>query len=62
MPIIGGAHDQALIIRMFNDRDPAGGNAVDARDVPGPKWQTLRANNSEVRLMWANHCFLGSAR
>jgi len=38
-PIIGGHHDQALVIKMFKDGDPAGANAVSARQTLGPDWQ-----------------------
>lgn len=38
-PIIGGTHDQGLIVKMFKDGDPAGANALSAREQLGPKWQ-----------------------
>jgi hypothetical protein len=34
-----GTHDQALAIRMFKDGDPAGANAIPARDILGPEWE-----------------------
>jgi hypothetical protein len=42
-PILGGSHDQTLILRMFRASDPAGANAVDARRVLGPEWQKIVA-------------------
>ena len=41
MPIIAGTHDQALMVKMFRDGDPAGSNAVSARDTLGPQWPEL---------------------
>ncbi len=38
-PIIAGSHDQGLIVKMFKDGDPAGKNALSAREQLGPKWQ-----------------------
>jgi hypothetical protein len=38
-PIIAGTHDQGLIVKMFKDGDPAGQNALSAREQLGPKWQ-----------------------
>jgi hypothetical protein len=38
-PMIG--HDQGLVVKMFRDNDPAGANAVSARDTLGPKWPEL---------------------
>jgi hypothetical protein len=38
-PIIGGSHDQGLIVKMFKDADPKGANAISARATLGPKWQ-----------------------
>jgi hypothetical protein len=38
-PIIGGSHDQQLMVRMFRPSDPGYENAVDARRVLGPEWQ-----------------------
>ena len=37
-PIIGGTHNQGLIVKMFKADDPAGSNAVDARASLGPDW------------------------
>lgn len=42
-PIIAGSHDQQLAIKMFRASDPQGTNAVDARQVLGPDWQTILA-------------------
>lgn len=38
-PIIAGSHNQALVVKMFRDADPAGANAIPARAQLGPKWQ-----------------------
>lgn len=38
-PIVGGSHDQALVVKMFKEGDPAGGNAIPARQTLGPEWQ-----------------------
>lgn len=40
-PIIAGSHDQDLTIKMFREDDPAGANAVSARQVLGPEWQSI---------------------
>ena len=37
-PIIAGTHDQGLVVKMFKDGDPAGANALSAREQLGPKW------------------------
>ena len=38
-PIVGGSHNQALVVKMFKHDDPAGTNAIDARSSLGPDWQ-----------------------
>jgi len=38
-PIVGGSHDQGLVVKMFKDADPKGANAISARATLGPKWQ-----------------------
>jgi hypothetical protein len=38
-PIVGGSHDQGLIVKMIKEGDPAGANALSAREQLGPKWQ-----------------------
>ena len=38
-PIIGGKHNQALVVRMFKDGDPRGANAISARGTLGRDWQ-----------------------
>lgn len=38
-PIYGGSHGQGLLVKMFRDGDPAGANALDARQTLGPDWQ-----------------------
>jgi hypothetical protein len=40
-PIVGGAHDQGLTIKMFKDGDPLGANAVSARQSLGPDWKKV---------------------
>jgi hypothetical protein len=40
-PIIAGSHRQGLLVKMFKDGDPAGGNALSARAELGPKWQQV---------------------
>jgi hypothetical protein len=40
-PILGGSHDQTLLVKMFKDGDPNGANAVSARDTLGPDWATI---------------------
>lgn len=35
------AHDQGLFVKMFRDGDPAGANALSARDTLGPEWQEI---------------------
>jgi hypothetical protein len=40
-PILGGSHDQTLLVKMFKDGDPNGANAVSARDTLGPGWATI---------------------
>ena len=45
-PVIAGNHDQGLIVKLFKDGDPAGANAVSARQTLGPKWQEAVANGT----------------
>lgn len=45
-PIIAGSHDQALTVKMFRKGDPAGGKAIDARQILGPKWQKAMAEGA----------------
>ena len=40
-PIIGGSHNQGLVVKMFKEGDPAGSNAVSARETLGPQWQEI---------------------
>lgn len=49
-PIIAGSHNQSFVVKMFRDGDPAGGNAVSARDTLGPKWQDAVAQDSHTCL------------
>lgn len=39
MPITATSHSQGLIVKMFNDGDPAGKMALDAKATLGPDWQ-----------------------
>lgn len=45
-PIIAGSHDQGLLVKMFRDDDPAGANAISARQQLGPKWQEIVKENA----------------
>ena len=38
-PIIGGKHNQALVVKMFKDGDPRGATAISARGTLGRDWQ-----------------------
>jgi hypothetical protein len=38
-PIYGGSHNQGLVVKMFKQGDPAGADALDARQQLGPEWQ-----------------------
>jgi hypothetical protein len=40
-PIVGGSHNQGLVVKMFRDGDPAGSNAVSARSTLGPEWKSI---------------------
>lgn len=44
-PIVGGTHDEGLVVKMFSALDPAGANALDARAVLGPEWMQTVAEN-----------------
>ncbi len=45
-PIYGGSHKEGLIVKMFRGTDPAGANALDARQVLGPGWQDAVNKNN----------------
>lgn len=45
-PIVGGAHNQGLVVKMFKADDAAAANAIDARAVLGPDWQKRLDSNS----------------
>lgn len=45
-PIYGGSHNQGLIVKMFKSGDPAGTNALDARQILGPAWQDAVNKNT----------------
>lgn len=38
-PIVSGHHNQDFLVRMFRNNEPGADQAVDARNVLGPKWQ-----------------------
>lgn len=38
VPIIAGHHRQKFVVKMFKDGDPAGSNAISARQELGPDW------------------------
>ena len=39
-PIFGGSRDQSLVVKMFRATDPQSANALDAKSILGPDWQT----------------------
>jgi hypothetical protein len=45
-PIIAGRHNQALMVKMFRDGDPAAANALPARETLGSNWQELVRNDA----------------
>jgi hypothetical protein len=45
-PIYANAHNQDLIVKMFKQGDPAGANALDARQQLGPGWQDAVNKNT----------------
>lgn len=49
-PIIAGAHNQGLVVKMFKANDPSAMNALDARAELGPDWEKIAANNSYTCL------------
>ena len=46
MPIIGGHHEQALMIHMFHQGEVGSDRAIDARRVLGPNWQKLMKSSA----------------
>jgi hypothetical protein len=38
-PIIGGHHNEQLMVRMFRASEPGAENAIDAKQVLGPEWR-----------------------
>lgn len=40
-PIIGGTHNQGIVVRMFRADDAAGARAISARDQLGPEWKKI---------------------
>ncbi|MBS0240291.1 MAG: hypothetical protein JSR89_17900 [Proteobacteria bacterium] len=49
-PIVAGSHNQSFVVKMFKEDDPAGSNAVSARETLGPKWQDAVAQDSHTCL------------
>ncbi|GMB82878.1 hypothetical protein NN6n1_36610 [Shinella zoogloeoides] len=48
-PIIyGGSHDQSIGVRMFKEGEPGSAQAVSAREVLGPKWESLVKTGSNL--------------
>ena len=48
-PIIyGGSHDQSIGVRMFKEGQPGSAQAVSAREVLGPKWESLVKTGSNI--------------
>lgn len=39
-PIFAGSRDQSLVVKMFHASDPQSVNALDAKVLLGPDWQT----------------------
>ena len=46
VPIVAHAHGEDLIVKMFKQGDPAGANALDARQQLGPAWQDAVNKNT----------------
>lgn len=46
VPIVAHAHNEDLIVKMFKQGDPAGANALDARQQLGPAWQDAVNKNT----------------
>lgn len=47
-PMVGGSHDQGLIVKMFKEGDAHGANAISARGTLGPKWQDVIKENAST--------------
>jgi hypothetical protein len=45
-PIYGGSHNQGLVVKMFREGDAAGANALSAREILGPEWQSAVNKNA----------------
>ena len=56
-PIVGGSHDQGLIVKMFKDGDPKGATAIPARATLGPKWQEAIKEGLRQRVKAPYHAF-----
>jgi|SRR6266496_985798 len=41
MPIVGGHHNQQLMVRMYRSSELGAKNAIDARQILGPDWRKL---------------------
>lgn len=46
--IYGGSHDQSVGVRMFKEGQPGSAQAVSAREVLGPKWESLVKTGSNI--------------
>lgn len=42
--IVYGSYDQAFAIKMFRENDPGAGQAISARQILGPKWESIVKN------------------
>lgn len=47
-PWVYGTHDQALIVKMFRDKDPMAKNALSARATLGSAWQQRILDNRDT--------------
>lgn len=45
-PIVMNDHNQQLVVKMFKEGDPAGVNAIVARDFLGPDWPEITKQGS----------------
>lgn len=50
-PIIGGSHDQRLVVQMYRETDPASVNAIPARVQLGPKWQQIVQQKEDMTCL-----------
>ena len=45
-PVVGGHHNQQLMVRMFHASEPGAESAIDARRVLGPEWQKALSSSA----------------